>query len=157
MSEGIGYGTRPEIAKPLARLLGSTFILYLKTHGFHWNASGPEFPMLHEFFGKQYQELWEAVDTLAEHLRTMDVRAPGSCEEMIELSSRGVMDGGTKFTARAMVEQLLDDHETCIAQANEAMQPAQARDDQVTLNLLIDRCTAHKKAAWMLRSILRQS
>lgn len=156
MSEKINLGipeeSRKAIAQGLSRVLADTYTLYVKTHKFHWNVTGPLFSELHKVFEDQYVQLQEAVDLLAERIRALGEFAPGSFIEFQELSSisetKGV-PGATEMTG-----QLLKDHET-IARVIRGLMPETDRaEDDATNDLLTDRIREHEKTAWMLRSML---
>lgn len=150
---GIKREDREAIAAQLARLLADTYSLYLKTHGFHWNVSGPMFNTLHLMFEAQYQELWAAADVIAERMRALDVHAPGSYTQFARLTGIAEETGVPDW--RGMVEQLVTGHETVARTAREAFRVADAADDQPTADLATQRMQEHEKAAWMLRSLLR--
>jgi len=146
--------TREAVAGKLAHALADTYAVYMKTHGFHWNVVGPDFQPLHEEFEKQYRELWEAVDEIAERIRALNTFAPGSFADLLELTAireeRGVP------VPAEMLRQLVADHETTLASLREARKTAEAAGDDATVNLLDDRLTVHEKTAWMLRSLLER-
>ncbi len=140
------------LAEGLRRALADTYALYGKTHGYHWNVTGPNFASLHLMFEGQYNELWAAVDDLAERIRALGVLAPQGFAAVANLSS--INGGDPEKDASAMVEDLLAGHEVVIATLGEVMTTAEAADDQVTQGLIADRLAAHEKQAWMLRSTL---
>ena len=150
---GITKRDRESIAKNLAKLLADTYSLYLKTHGFHWNVTGPMFNTLHLMFETQYNELWLAADTLAERMRALDVYAPASYTQFGKLTAiteeTGVPDWKT------MVHQLVDGHEIATRTAREVFKVADKADDQPTADLATQRMQQHEKTAWMLRSLLK--
>lgn len=150
---GITKRDRESIAKNLAKLLADTYSLYLKTHGFHWNVTGPMFNTLHLMFETQYNELWLAADTLAERMRALDVYAPASYTQFGKLTAiteeTGVPDWKT------MVHQLVDGHEIAARTAREVFKVADKADDQPTADLATQRMQQHEKTAWMLRSLLK--
>jgi starvation-inducible DNA-binding protein len=143
---------RGELAAALTKLLADTYALYLKTHGYHWNVRGPNFASLHEMFSQQYTEMWEALDELAERIRALGEFAPQGYGAFANLT--GIKDGDPERASQGMVEELMRDHETVVATARHAMGPANEADDQVTIDLLTQRLTAHEKHAWMLRATL---
>lgn len=149
---GINEPDRKEIAEGLSRLLADTYSLYLKTHNFHWNVTGPQFHALHTMFMEQYTELAEAVDVVAERIRTIGFPAPGSYSDFAELGSvketRGVP------TADEMVRLLVEGNEAVAKTARTALPATERSDDQSTQDLLVERLRVHEKAAWMLRSML---
>ena len=149
---GIKPGDRKKIADGLSRLLADTYTLYLMTHNFHWNVTGPMFNTLHQMFMQQYTELWNAVDPIAERIRALGFPAPGSYGEFGKLSSVGEVDGVPK--AQEMVALLNKGHETVARTARSLLPVADAANDQPTLDLLTQRLDIHEKTAWMLRSLL---
>jgi starvation-inducible DNA-binding protein len=149
---GINEPSRKQIAEALAKLLADTYVLYSKTHSFHWNVTGPNFPQLHELFGTQYNELWTSLDEMAERIRALGVLAPASGKAMAALSSIKEAEGAPK--ADAMVKELLEGHETAIKTARPIIELAQGGGDEGTADLVIGRIQAHEKAAWMLRATL---
>lgn len=150
---GIPEGKRKEIAGGLSRLLADTYTLYLKTHNFHWNVTGPMFSTLHLMFETQYTEMWAATDLIAERIRALDEVAPGSYSEFGKLSS--VPEAKGVPPAREMISQLLEGHEAVIRTARSIIPNAEASQDEATLDLLTQRMQLHEKTAWMLRSLLR--
>jgi starvation-inducible DNA-binding protein len=150
---GISEVQREEIAKGLSRFLADTYTLYLKTHGFHWNVTGPMFNTLHMMFETQYTELWGAVDVIAERLRALDAPAPGSYSEFSKLTSLKESNG--PVDAKGMIAQLLDGHETVARTARGLFPVAEKGNDEATMDLLTQRLQLHEKTAWMLRSLLR--
>jgi starvation-inducible DNA-binding protein len=150
---GIGEEDRAAIAQGLSRLLADTYTLYLTTHNFHWNVTGPMFNTLHQMFMEQYTELWNAVDGIAERIRALGHWAPGSYAAFASLSS--IADAPkTPPKALEMVRQLQQGHETAARTAREVFAVAAQADDQPTTDLLTQRLEVHEKAAWMLRSLL---
>ncbi|MEQ9550908.1 MAG: Dps family protein [Coleofasciculus sp. G3-WIS-01] len=150
---GISEQDRKEIAEGLSRLLADTYTLYLKTHYFHWNVTGPMFHSLHNMFETEYTELAVAVDDIAERIRTIGYPAPGSYSEFAELSSipetRGVPE------ATEMVRLLVEANEAVVRTAREAFPAAERANDESTVDLLTERMRTHEKTAWMLRSMLK--
>ncbi len=149
---GIKESSRKEIAQGLVRFLADTYTLYLKTHNFHWNVTGPMFNTLHAMFEVQYQDLWQAVDEIAERIRALDMIAPGSYKEFSNQTSISEEDGNR--SAEAMIRSLTDGHYAVIRTAREVFAKAESAGDQVTLDLLTQRMRIHEKTAWMLRSLL---
>jgi starvation-inducible DNA-binding protein len=150
---GINDQARAAIAKELAHLLADTYTLYLKTHNFHWNVTGPMFNTLHTMFMDQYTELWNSVDPIAERIRSLGHAAPGSYAEFSKLAS--VSDAPSKPPkALDMVKALVEGHETVARTARKAFIVANKADDQPTADLLTQRLDIHEKTAWMLRSLL---
>lgn len=150
---GIDMDARTAIAGGLARVLADTYTLYLKTHGYHWNVTGPHFQALHTQFEAQYRELWAATDLIAERMRALGVFAPGSYAEFATLAEVKEADGVPG--AESMVADLARGHERVAKTAREAFPAAEEANDQPTMDLLTERMTASEKAAWMLRSFLQ--
>lgn len=149
---GIAAKDRARIAKGLSRLLADTYTLYLKTHNFHWNVTGPLFNTLHLMFEQQYNELALAVDQIAERIRALGERAPGSYAEFAKLATVKEAKGSPK--AEEMIRQLVIGNETVVKTARKAFPAAQAGGDESTADLLTQRMQIHEKTAWMLRSLL---
>ncbi|MCB0413511.1 MAG: DNA starvation/stationary phase protection protein [Bdellovibrionales bacterium] len=150
---GIEEAKTKEIAKDLSRLLAETYTLYLKTHKYHWNVTGPMFQTLHLMFEQHYTELALAVDQIAERIRVMGVKAPGSYSEFAELSK--VKDDATSDTpANKMIETLLADHEQVVRTAKDVLNAIDGANDEGTNSLLGARIEFHEKTAWMLKSLL---
>jgi starvation-inducible DNA-binding protein len=152
---GISSNDREAIAKGLSRLLADTYTLYLTTHNFHWNVTGPMFNTLHAMFMEQYTELWNAVDLIAERIRALGHTAPGSYAQFGKLAS--VADAPAEPPkALEMVRTLVIGHETVARTAREIFPVADAANDQPTADLLTQRLNTHEKTAWMLRSLLEE-
>ena len=150
---GITEKDRAAIAQGLSRLLADTYTLYLTTHNFHWNVTGPMFNTLHTMFMTQYTELWNAVDPVAERIRALGHPAPGSYAQFSQLAS--VPDvPATPPKALEMVRILVQGHEAVARTARELFPLADSANDQPTADLLTQRLTVHEQAAWMLRSLL---
>ena len=152
VNTGIERGDREAIAAGLSRLLADSYTLYLKTHNYHWNVTGPQFNTLHQMFETQYTELATAVDEIAERIRALGVRAPGSYAEFIELTS--IEEGDGTESAEDMIRQLAIGQEAVVRTAREAFPAADAAHDEPTADLLTQRMQIHEKNAWMLRSML---
>lgn len=150
---GIKQADRESIAKTLKHLLADTYTLYLQTHNYHWNVEGPLFRDLHLMFEEQYTEMAEAVDVIAERIRTLDVYAPGTYKEFAQLSSIKEVDGVPKGTD--MVDILRRGHEQVVKTCRDVLEQAQKGDDESTIALASDRMRVHEKAAWMLRALNR--
>jgi len=149
---GLDKTTRERIGTSLGPVLADTYTLYLATHNFHWNVTGPMFQTLHALFMTQYNALWLAVDEVAERMRTLGVRAPGNGSELSRLTHLKEPEGAP--AALEMVKYLHEAHETVVRALREAIVvPEQARDS-VTVDLLTRRMVEHEKTAWMLRSML---
>lgn len=149
---GIDEGKRKELAKGLSRLLADTYTLYLKTHNFHWNVTGPHFNDLHAMFMTQYTEMWTAVDEVAERIRALGEFAPGGYKAFASLSSIKEAEGNPDW--KEMIKQLVDGHETVIRTCRELLPLTQGADDESSTALISDRMRVHEKTAWMLRSML---
>ncbi|MDJ0701412.1 MAG: Dps family protein [Woeseiaceae bacterium] len=149
---GINEQDREKIAAGLSRLLADSYTLYLKTHNFHWNVKGPLFNTLHLMFEEHYTELATAVDEIAERIRALGVRAPGSYREFAELTSIAEAEGDE--SAEEMIRQLVTGQETVVRTAREIFPAADAANDEPTADLLTQRMQIHEKNAWMLRSML---
>ncbi len=153
VDNGISAKDRKKLADGLSALLADTYTLYLKTHSFHWNVTGPMFNSLHTMFMTQYTELWTSLDEIAERIRALDHVAPGSGAQFAKLSSVKEEAGVPEW--RVMVEQLVAGHDTCAKTARGVFKIADAADDQPTADLLTVRLNAHEKTAWMLRALLK--
>ncbi|GAA3986410.1 ferritin-like domain-containing protein [Comamonas faecalis] len=150
---GISEKDRAAIAQGLSRLLADTYTLYLTTHNFHWNVTGPMFNTLHEMFMGQYTELWNALDTVAERIRSLGHVAPGSYGAFAKLTS--LPDAPSEPPAALeMVRILVQDHEAVVRTARELFPLADKANDENTADLLTQRLTVHEQTAWMLRSLL---
>lgn len=149
---GISEDNRQEIAKGLEKVLADSYTLYIKTHNFHWNVTGPMFQALHLLFETQYLELAQAVDTIAERIRALGYYAPGSYKQFSELTTIKEETGHPKATQ--MIEQLTIGQETIIRTCRELFSIADEAGDESTADLLTQRMEAHEKSAWMLRSLL---
>jgi starvation-inducible DNA-binding protein len=151
---GIEAGTREEIAAGLSRLLADTYTLYLKTHYFHWNVTGPMFQTLHLMFETQYTELALAVDLIAERIRALGFTAPGSYTEYAKLSS--IPETTTVPKAEEMIKLLVEGQESVCRTARSIFPVLEKAGDEPTADLLTQRLQLHEKTAWMLRSLLEQ-
>ena len=147
---GINEADRVSIAQGLKRLLADSYTLYLQTHNFHWNVTGPQFRELHLMFEEHYTELAVAVDEIAERIRTLDVAAPGTYKAFAELSSIAEVEGVP--AAAEMVGILTKSHEQVVKTCREVLSTAQEADDESTAALVSDRMRIHEKTAWMLRA-----
>ena len=150
---GISEKDRAAIVAGLSRLLADTYTLYLKTHNYHWNVTGPMFQTLHLMFEQQYNELALAVDLVAERIRALGHPAPGSYAQFGKLTS--ILEDAKVPEAVDMVRNLVAAQETVVRTAREVFGPAEAAHDQVTMDLLTQRMQVHEKTAWMLRSLLQ--
>lgn len=149
---GISNEDRERIAEGLSKLLADSYTLYLKTHNFHWNVEGPLFNTLHLMFEEHYTELATAVDEIAERIRALGVKAPGSYSAYAALASVTEAEGNE--SAEEMIRQLVVGQETVVRTAREAFTAAEDANDEPTADLLTQRMQIHEKNAWMLRSML---
>jgi len=149
---GISESDRAKIAEGLSRLLADDFALYLKTHNFHWNVKGPMFQTLHVMFETQYNELWTALDAIAERIRALGFPAPGTTSALARLSSVPETEGVPE--AQDMVRLLVAGHEAVARTARKLFPAVERASDEPTADLLTQRLQVHEKTAWMLRSLL---
>jgi starvation-inducible DNA-binding protein len=149
---GLKKDERTEIADGLSRVLADSYTLYIKTHNFHWNVTGPMFHTLHAMFEEEYTELATAVDEIAERIRALGQFAPGSYKAFAELTSIEEETGHPE--AKEMIRQLVDGHETVARTARQVFPVAEKAGDEPTADLLTQRMQVHEKTAWMLRSLL---
>ncbi len=147
---GISSQDRERIANGLKHLLADSYTLYLQTHNFHWNVTGPQFRELHLMFEEHYTELATAVDDIAERIRTLDVFAPGTYKEFAALSS--IKEVAEVPEASTMVDLLTRGHEQIVRTCREVLKVAQEGDDESTAALVSDRMRIHEKTSWMLRA-----
>jgi starvation-inducible DNA-binding protein len=154
MNVGIEEKDREKIAQGLSRLLADTYTLYLRTHNFHWNITGPMFQSLHQMFMVQHQELALAVDLIAERIRALGFPAPASYAEFADLTSIKEVRGS--LSAENMIESLWEGQEVVIRTARQILPVADKFSDLPTADLLTQRMQIHEKTAWMLRSLLGQ-
>lgn len=153
LNTGIEEESRIEIAKSVSRVLAETYTLYLKTHKYHWNVTGPMFHTLHIMFEEQYNALGLAVDEIAERIRVLGVKAPGSYSEFSMLSEVKE-DSNVDCDAMSMVANLLKDHEQVVRSAKEVLVKVDGANDEGTSSLIGARIEFHEKTAWMLKSLL---
>lgn len=149
---GIKEADRKAVAEGLNRVLADTFSLYLKTHNFHWNVTGPMFQTLHLMFETQYNELWAATDLIAERIRSLGLPVPATYSDFGRLTSIEQSVGVPKATD--MVRQLVEGHEAVTRTARAVFSKAEKAGDESTVDLLTQRLQVHEKTAWMLRSLL---
>ena len=149
---GITDIQRQEIADGLSRLLADSYTLYLKTHNFHWNVTGPMFSTLHTLFEQHYTELATAVDEVAERIRALGVKAPGSYKQFSALSTIEEETGAP--SAEQMLQQLVKGQEAVVKTARSIFPKVEEANDEPTADLLTQRMQIHEKNAWMLRSLL---
>jgi starvation-inducible DNA-binding protein len=151
----IGDNARKQVAAALRGMLADTFVLYAKTHGFHWNVVGPDFSQLHGFFDEQYNALWQSLDELAERIRSLGELAPSSLKEIQE--SHSLEESSGQPSAAQMLQQLLKGHEGVIKTARKTLEIAEKGGDEVTVDLMVERLAYHEKTAWMLRAHLEKA
>ena len=149
---GIEETRRQEIANGLGRLLADSYTLYLKTHSYHWNVTGPMFNTLHLMFEQHYTELATAVDVIAERIRALGFPAPGSYRVYAGLTE--IQEDETVPDAPTMIANLVTGHETVVRTARSLFPVVREADDEATADLLTQRIQIHEKTAWMLRSLL---
>ena len=154
INTGIPAAQRTAIAQGLGRLLADTYVVYLKTHSFHWNVEGPMFQTLHQMFMVQYTETWNAIDLIAERIRSLGEYAPGTYREYSKLARVPETEGVPR--AEEMVQLLIEGQEAIVRTAREVLAVADQANDQPTLDLLTQRMQVHEKNAWMLRSLLKK-
>lgn len=154
ISIGISPEDRQKITKGLSALLADSYTLYLMTHNFHWNVTGPMFNSLHLMFMTQYTEQWTALDSIAERIRALGHPAPGTYKEFIKLASIKEVEGVPKATD--MVRHLVEAQEATARTARKLFPVVDAANDQPTADLLTQRLEIHEKTAWMLRSVLEE-
>ena len=151
---GINESERIKIAEGLSALLADSFTLYLMTHNFHWNVTGPQFNSLHVMFMNQYTEQWNALDLIAERIRALGQPAPGTFKEYLKRSSIKEVEGYPK--ANDMIQHLVAAQEATARTARKLFPVVDAANDQPTMDLLTQRLEVHEKTAWMLRSLLEE-
>jgi starvation-inducible DNA-binding protein len=149
---GIDPKQREQIAAALSKVQADTYTLYLKTHNYHWNVTGPMFQTLHLMFEQHYNELWLAVDLLAERIRSLGFPAPGTYSQLAALTA--IKEDEAIPKAVEMIRRLVEGHETVARTARSAFKLADEVHDQPTCDLLTQRMQVHEKTAWMLRSLL---
>ena len=143
---------RARLTAALKSVMGDTYALYVKTHGYHWNVTGPRFKSLHEMFMEQYTELWTALDEIAERIRTLGEFAPGSTEQILENAT--IKPDNSQPDADSMVENLAKGHDMLSTTLKKALDVADEIGDDVTVDLFTQRMTVSQKTAWMLRANL---
>jgi len=151
---GISAGDREKIVQGLSGLLADSYTLYLMTHNFHWNVTGPQFNSLHTMFMTQYTEQWNALDMIAERIRALGYPAPGTYKEFVKLASIKEVEGVPKATD--MIRHLVEAQEATARTARKLFPVVDAANDQPTADLLTQRLEVHEKTAWMLRSLLEE-
>jgi starvation-inducible DNA-binding protein len=140
-----------DCAEALSKVLADTFVLYLKTHNFHWNVEGPQFLALHEKFEEQYRDLWGSIDDIAERIRALGQPAPGTTDKLRTLAE--ITENQALPAASEMLRELIGDNEAAASTIRAALSTAQAAGDEATAGLLTDRLAYHEKQLWMMRSM----
>ena len=151
---GIAEGQRKKIVAGLSALLADSYVLYLMTHNFHWNVTGPQFNSLHNMFMDQYTEQWNAIDVIAERIRALGFPAPGTYKEFVKLASIQEVEGVPK--ANDMIRHLVAAQEATARTARKLFATVDKANDQPTADVLTQRIDVHEKTAWMLRSLLEE-
>ena len=151
---GIAEGQRKKIVAGLSALLADSYTLYLMTHNFHWNVTGPQFNSLHNMFMDQYTEQWNALDVIAERIRALGFPAPGTYKEFVKLASIKEVEGVPK--ANDMIRHLVAAQEATARTARKLFATVDKANDQPTADVLTQRIDVHEKTAWMLRSLLEE-
>lgn len=151
---GIAESDRQKIVEGLSKLLADSYILYLKTHNYHWNVEGPMFNTLHQMFMVQYTEMWNALDLIAERIRALGSYAPGSYKKFSQLST--IPESEEQLPAKEMIKQLLQGHEAVAKTVRTIFPIAEGGNDESSLDLLTQRLQVHEKTAWMLRALLAE-
>ena len=154
MNTGISEADRKKISDGLSAMLADSYTLYLMTHNFHWNVTGPQFNSLHVMFMDQYTEQWNALDVIAERIRALGFPAPGTYKEFVELASIKEVDGVPKATE--MIRHLVTAQEATARTARKLFPIVDEANDQPTADVLTQRIDVHEKTAWMLRSLLEE-
>ena len=151
---GISHNDRANIVEGLSKLLADSYTLYLMTHNFHWNVTGPQFNSLHNMFMNQYTEQWNALDIIAERIRALGFPAPGTYKQFVKLTAIKEVEGVPK--AQEMVSLLVNAHETVARTARAIFPIVDEVNDQPTADIITQRLEVHEKTAWMLRSLLEE-
>lgn len=151
---GIKESDRKKVAHGLSELLADSYTLYLKTHNYHWNVTGPQFRTLHLMFEEHYTELATAVDLIAERIRSLGFKAPGSYKEFQKLMSMSEPEGS--LNANEMIVDLVHSHEAVVRKAREVLEMGETAGDQASVDLVTQRIQLHEKTAWMLRSLVNE-
>jgi starvation-inducible DNA-binding protein len=151
---GISHSDRAKIVEGLSKLLADSYTLYLMTHNFHWNVTGPQFNSLHNMFMTQYTEQWNALDIIADRIRALGFPAPGTYKQFVKLTAIKEVEGVPK--AEEMVSLLVNAHETVARTARSLFPIVDEVNDQPTADLITQRLEVHEKTAWMLRSLLEE-
>ena len=151
---GINKEDRKKLSDSLSKVLAESYILYIKTHAFHWNVEGPMFNTLHQMFEEQYQDLFTAIDEIAERIRALGYPAPGSYKVFSQLSE--IKESQENLSSDEMIKALLEGQETLIRTLRELIDLANSSSDDSTADLATNRMKQHEKVAWMLRSLLKK-
>ena len=154
MDTGISTEDRAKIVESLSTVLADAFMVYLKTHNFHWNVTGPMFSTLHVMFEEQYTEQWNALDEITERIRALGHFAPATSKRYVELSN--ISEEPEVLSSKDMIRQLVDGNEVLVRTMRAAVKVADELDDFPTADMLTTRMEVHEKNAWMLRSFLEQ-
>jgi starvation-inducible DNA-binding protein len=152
MSES-GVDNSKKVAQELSKVLADTFTIYQKTHGYHWNVTGPTFRGLHLLFEEQYNEIWTSIDEIAERIRALNATAPMGASAMGNLTS--IKDGDPNLSSEEMLKDLAADHATVVATLKAAVKAAEDAGDVSTADLCTTRLTAHEKHLWMINATLK--
>lgn len=152
MNMGMSAQECKNVARAVACVLSDTYVLYVKTQGFHWNVTGPLFAQLHTMFETQYKELADAIDELAERIRALGEASPGAYEIFLKLSTLQEETGIP--SSEAMIAQLLEDHESVVRHLRESFDVIDEAGDEATADLFTQRLRVHEKTAWMLRAMI---
>ncbi|MEL7488494.1 MAG: DNA starvation/stationary phase protection protein [Pseudomonadota bacterium] len=152
LNTGLDENARKAVAQALNSVLADTYTLYMKTHSYHWNVTGPQFHTLHTMYEEQYREMWAALDEIAERVRALGVFAPASGKAFAEMAALQSAESEPP-SANDMTANLLADHETLIRNARTALETAAQAGDAASEDLLTVRIQTHEKTAWMLRSL----
>lgn len=140
------------IIESLKKVLADSYVVYFKTHSFHWNVTGPNFKALHDMFEEQYTELWKAIDDIAERIRILEGYAPNSFDELLKPAS--IKEAGQTPDADGMVKILAEDNLALVDTLMDALKQAENAGDEATVDMMIERIDVHEKSAWMLKSSL---
>lgn len=142
-----------QLVDSLTKVLADSFVLYFKTHAFHWNVVGPNFRALHEMFEEQYSEIWASIDVTAERIRSLEAMAPINLDAMKARAT--LQETGQIPDAMAMVQQLANDNLEIVNTIYAALRVAQDAGDEATIDMLNARTRVHEQYAWMLNSLLK--
>lgn len=148
---GISAADRKKVAEALGIVLADTYMLFIKTQGVHWNVTGPVFVGMHELTEKQYSNMYEAIDRIAERIRALGHKAPASYTKYGHLSS--IRDTDKERTVNEMLDMLISDHETAVSNMRAAIEWCESKNDYVTADMLINRMSWHEQAVWMLKAL----